>query len=331
MGRACSEPKVARRNADKEEHLRCSVKERKMMSKKTTVCGLLLAALFAIANAALAVTPEDGWWWNPAEPGRGFNIETQNGTVFVATFIYDNSGQPIWYSGSGMLNNGILNATLMRSDSGQCVGCPYQAPNTNAQGDIAIEFHSPLQATVNWQGAIIPIERFNFALGGGVHQLLGIWTIALTSPPGSMGLSDEVAYVEVREGTALGIRASDPRAPVAAIALEGGEAYLSLSSLPENKTLVFLFWFEGINRLWGVTASVSADASPAEMENALINAGVPTAGFRTLSLAELDAQIANSSSVMQAPASVNSPDLPSMIQKLKALSSLIDIEEFKLK
>jgi hypothetical protein len=45
-----------------------------------------LAALLS-ANMAFAVTPENGWWWNPAESGRGFNIETQNNTVFVATFV----------------------------------------------------------------------------------------------------------------------------------------------------------------------------------------------------------------------------------------------------
>ena len=34
-----------------------------------------LAALCTTCNTA-SVT---GWWWNPAEPGRGFSIETRNG------------------------------------------------------------------------------------------------------------------------------------------------------------------------------------------------------------------------------------------------------------
>ena len=32
-----------------------------------------------LAGPPLAGQPENGWWWNPAESGRGFFIEWQNG------------------------------------------------------------------------------------------------------------------------------------------------------------------------------------------------------------------------------------------------------------
>src|SRR5574340_925135 len=41
--------------------------------------------------------PETGWWWNAAESGRGFGLEIQKGTVFLAGFMYDGSSNPIWY------------------------------------------------------------------------------------------------------------------------------------------------------------------------------------------------------------------------------------------
>ncbi|MCM2326529.1 MAG: hypothetical protein NDI88_01435, partial [Lysobacter sp.] len=32
--------------------------------------------------------PETGWWWNPAEDGRGFSLEVQGNNIFFAAFLY---------------------------------------------------------------------------------------------------------------------------------------------------------------------------------------------------------------------------------------------------
>jgi hypothetical protein len=41
--------------------------------------------------------PETGWWWNPAESGRGFFIEWQDGFADLAGYMYDDNGNPVWY------------------------------------------------------------------------------------------------------------------------------------------------------------------------------------------------------------------------------------------
>jgi hypothetical protein len=139
-----------------------------------------LAALLS-ANVAFAVTvtPENGWWWNPAESGRGFNIEIQNNTVFVTTFVYDEAGHPIWYSGSGQLDdNSTLTTNLMVSEGGPCIGCPYQAPTTTDAGiPITLQFTSRGQGSISWQGETVPIQRFNFQFGEGAQKLLGEWML----------------------------------------------------------------------------------------------------------------------------------------------------------
>jgi hypothetical protein len=38
-----------------------------------------------------------GIYWNPAEPGRGFAIEIQNGVLYMGGYMYDASGLPVWY------------------------------------------------------------------------------------------------------------------------------------------------------------------------------------------------------------------------------------------
>jgi hypothetical protein len=40
-------------------------------------------------TAPAATNPETGWWWNPAEGGRGFAIEVQGGTMYFAGYMYD--------------------------------------------------------------------------------------------------------------------------------------------------------------------------------------------------------------------------------------------------
>ncbi|MGZ5097931.1 MAG: class I SAM-dependent methyltransferase [Usitatibacter sp.] len=37
-----------------------------------------------------------GWWWNPAEPGRGFFVEFQGDSAQCACCIYDDEGEPAW-------------------------------------------------------------------------------------------------------------------------------------------------------------------------------------------------------------------------------------------
>jgi hypothetical protein len=55
------------------------------MSKEDDVKRLLAAwLLLSTASVALAFEPRTGHWWNPAESGRGFNVDIQE-NVLVAT------------------------------------------------------------------------------------------------------------------------------------------------------------------------------------------------------------------------------------------------------
>jgi hypothetical protein len=145
---------------------------------------LLLIMLSLLTHTGLAATPENGWWWNPDEPGRGFNIETQNGIVFIATFVYNDAGNPIWYSGSGALNHAeTVTMDLFRTEGGPCFGCLYTPPQSLHSGNqLTAQFDSESTATVFINGVKHTIERFDFNLGAGLQRLLGIWSIVLMEP-----------------------------------------------------------------------------------------------------------------------------------------------------
>jgi hypothetical protein len=221
---------------------------------------LLLIMLSLLAHPALAITPENGWWWNPTEPGRGFNIETQNGTVFIATFIYEGSGQSVWYSGSGAITqNGTLNTTLMRSDNGQCVGCSYQSPNASPQTGITMQFHSESRATVNWAGAAIPIRRFNFKLGDSYEQVLGEWLFVTGAPQLPVYFGERIAFwgITVEQGIRRihGHRTGANNQAAVAMSPDFLSAYgfdilALLDSSPDHYTW-FAWRWTGLNRIEG--------------------------------------------------------------------------------
>jgi hypothetical protein len=41
--------------------------------------------------------PQNGWWWNPDESGRGFFMEWQCATLDMAGYMYDDQGNSVWY------------------------------------------------------------------------------------------------------------------------------------------------------------------------------------------------------------------------------------------
>lgn len=104
-----------------------------------------------------------GWWWNPAESGRGLFLEWQNGLACIASFEYDDNGNPSWHAAD--------RASFCQQH--EIIGClkPLQLPRGSmpiAQrgGDgsslsstepdgifFSLQFESSCKAQLNWVGA----------------------------------------------------------------------------------------------------------------------------------------------------------------------------------
>jgi hypothetical protein len=75
--------------------------------------------------------PESGWWWNPDESGRGFFLEWQGGQLFMAGYMYDANGNPIWYlSGDTTPSTNLQNYSNAWGQyaNGQTLTGAYRAP-----------------------------------------------------------------------------------------------------------------------------------------------------------------------------------------------------------
>jgi len=137
-------------------------------SSPTCVVTLGASAGVTATFGAASVTPQSGFWWNPAEGGRGYNIEQQGSTLFMATFLYDPSGRSTWYGvGPGAMSGATYAGTLQSYSGGQTLtGAYQQASMSGSGGAFSITFQSATQATINWPGGVEQIQRYDFGPGG---------------------------------------------------------------------------------------------------------------------------------------------------------------------
>lgn len=139
---------------------------------------IAIATTLLITAQAQAFTPESGFWWNPNEGGSGYAIEIQDNYLFIATYVYDEGGVPIWYTAGGTMGgNALFGSDLNYTFNGTCIDCSYTAPTTlvGERGNIDIFFDTETTAFITFQGATKSIERFNFILGDETERMLGEW------------------------------------------------------------------------------------------------------------------------------------------------------------
>jgi hypothetical protein len=152
--------------------------------------------LVSLASAATIGGPTQGLWYNPQESGRGYDIDLQGDTMIVTTYIYEQSGDPIWYLSSGTFDHdtGIFTSSYDSYSGGQCFGCPYHAPTvqSGAAGPITITFHTNQTATLTYTGGSTEIVKYAYGYPTRTDVLYGEW--ALTYETGGAVAGDWIVF-----------------------------------------------------------------------------------------------------------------------------------------
>ncbi|MEP7329853.1 MAG: hypothetical protein ABI777_11625, partial [Betaproteobacteria bacterium] len=88
------------------------------------------------------------WWWNDAESGRGYSLEVQGDTLFMVGFMYEASGEPVWYLSAGkMASDTHFQGDLLQFANGQTQSGTYHPPTAPVVvGKVAIDFTAPDEA-----------------------------------------------------------------------------------------------------------------------------------------------------------------------------------------
>lgn len=117
---------------------------------------------------------ETGNWMIPGEPGSGLMLDWQGPTLGFTIFTYDQSGNPIWYLGSGAIEENLVKGEAFQFFNGSCLGCEYEGPpDSGNRIEVHFEFMSKSTAwlTVGENDAV-PIRALSF--DSPVHRQFGI-------------------------------------------------------------------------------------------------------------------------------------------------------------
>jgi hypothetical protein len=110
--------------------------------------------------------PQNGWWWSPTESGRGYFMEFSNNVAFIAGYMYDATGNPLWYLASGAMSSPqTFSANWTQWGNGQTLTGPFvPAAQINANvGPLSIRFDDASHATLTLPGnRSVAITRFGF-------------------------------------------------------------------------------------------------------------------------------------------------------------------------
>jgi hypothetical protein len=113
--------------------------------------------------------PQTGWWWNTAEGGRGYSIETSGNVIFFASYLYDPGGRATWTiaAGNTSLDGSLFAGRLEGYAGGQSLSGGYQAHGpVSYLGDVTLAFSDTSHGTLVWPGRTIAIERFDIIPNG---------------------------------------------------------------------------------------------------------------------------------------------------------------------
>jgi streptogramin lyase len=119
----------------------------------------------------IPLTPQNGYWWNPQQPGRGFFMQNNDDGMLFAAFLYDVSGSATWWAaGPSPVNSaGNFTASLWAPTGGAMLTGPFKATTglLPSPGQVTVNFETPTTATISWPGQdTMQIQRFSFGPGG---------------------------------------------------------------------------------------------------------------------------------------------------------------------
>lgn len=114
-----------------------------MRNVKYTVALLLLL----ISSSALAFMPATGLWGVDSEdnglPGRGFQIEAENGIIVLTYFGYRSDGSSVFYIASGPIINNNFTSALLNIQGGISLGGVHKdASISGSPGLVTIIFQA---------------------------------------------------------------------------------------------------------------------------------------------------------------------------------------------
>jgi len=87
-------------------------------------------------------SPLTGLWWNAGESGWGATITQQSTVMFVTLFVYDVTGNPVWYTVSCNIAGASCSGDMVKFNGGATATAPWSSSGLNAAkvGGMVLNF-----------------------------------------------------------------------------------------------------------------------------------------------------------------------------------------------
>ncbi len=118
-----------------------------------------------VTAPAANTVPQSGWWYAPAESGRGYFLEVQGTSAFLAGYMYRADGTSVWFVAgpTTMTTPSTLSANLVEVANGPTFANPTVShATTTTAGTVSASFDSPTTGTLILNGGTpIAVQRFS--------------------------------------------------------------------------------------------------------------------------------------------------------------------------
>jgi hypothetical protein len=236
---------------------------------RARIASLLTLAFVALGpGSALALWPDSGWYWNPAEPGRGVSIEVQDDKLFLAIYTYEPTGAPVYYySGGAMTGDRTYTNTLFKTANGQCIGCSAGPPISTSVGPVTLTFTGYETATLTALGNTLTLQRFDFSDTNLFNPatLYGEWSTTEGEPSLGTYFGDKITLATSFSNSS-GVWAGGNRTGNTARFAQGRcttrDVCIIGLSFSASTDEYYLFNMAGFNRAEGLVQVVPAGAAP---------------------------------------------------------------------
>ena len=139
-------------------------------------------------------SPLTGLWWNAGESGWGATITQQSAVMFVTMFVYDVTGNPVWYTVSCNIVGASCSGDMVKFNGGAMATAPWSSSGLNAAkvGDMVLNFTGndigDMTYTLNGSSVTRQITRQMFGPPAPVVPgLAGQWHCAIVETRSNCG------------------------------------------------------------------------------------------------------------------------------------------------
>lgn len=153
---------------------------------------VFLLTMLLMVPAAQAQDVLDGWYFNPDQPGSGFNVNRQADVTGIALFDFEQNGDNQWAISVDQVaiedGMSVFEGELQAPETGACFDCPFVPNEGNAAGDtIRIVFDTENEdgntsAQVTLRGQTETYVRNLFRFSSVLDYMLSTWAMTAFFP-----------------------------------------------------------------------------------------------------------------------------------------------------